>query len=112
MTDLFEVTIDGHEDRSLSGSLECLHDPAFVPQNVEFPLQLIMDAWRMMREGFSFAWAPFSAREGTAIAHDSPVRAGLQELHDLCHGRGVRAPATGRKPSPGRAAPVRDGGRS
>lgn len=87
MTELFVVSFDECDDRTLRGRVH-LFNPgaAFFPKRKEFPVQLIMDAWSMMLNGHSFGQAPFSRDEGVRLASQAPAAAGMRELEDLYFG--------------------------
>lgn len=96
MTDLFTVSIDARDDRTLRGRVHIINpDASFFPKGPEFPMQVIMDAWWCMKEGFSFTLAPFSWEDGKEIAATSPAKDEFEELYEFFSGRKVRTDAGG-----------------
>ncbi|GAA4635396.1 hypothetical protein GCM10023196_080710 [Actinoallomurus vinaceus] len=96
MTDLFTVSIDARDDRTLRGRVHIINpDACFFPRGPEFPMQVIMDAWWCMNEGFSFELAPFSRDEGKERATESSAKDEFEELYDFFSGKKVRVDAGG-----------------
>ncbi|MFC4015125.1 hypothetical protein ACFOY2_48475 [Nonomuraea purpurea] len=97
MTMLFDVSLERCTDpipdaeRTLGGNVEIINvDAAFFPTNIEFPLQLLMDAWWHMQTPYP----PFAPGEGKELTR-SPVHAEYEELNELFAGRKVRVDKEG-----------------
>ncbi|MCP2342777.1 hypothetical protein [Actinomadura rupiterrae] len=96
MTDLYTVSFDGIEDRTLTGRVHLRNPDAaqFSPRKA-FPLQLLMDAWSMMLNGFSFEEAPFTREEGVRRASEAKGAGEMRRLEEMHHGKRVWVDAGG-----------------
>ncbi|MGK5554438.1 hypothetical protein ACSNOI_22770 [Actinomadura kijaniata] len=96
MTDLYTVSFDGCDDRTLTGRVHLRNpDAARFPTRKAFALQMIMDAWWLMLKGLSFERAPFTREEGVRIASGAGAAAEMRELEEIHNGRQVWVDAGG-----------------
>ncbi|MFC5187468.1 hypothetical protein [Actinomadura harenae] len=96
MTDLYIVSFDECDDRTLTGRVHLYNpDAASFPKGKTFPAQLLMDAWSMMLNGFSFEQAPFDRDEGVRLASEASGAAAMRELEELLFGKRVWVDAGG-----------------
>ncbi|MEV5572085.1 hypothetical protein AB0L06_18740 [Spirillospora sp. NPDC052269] len=96
MTDLYTVSFDECDDRTLTGRVHLYNPDAWsFPKQREFPVQLMMEAWWLMREGLSFEEAPFDRDEGVRLASEASAAAEMRTLDELFFGKRVWVDAGG-----------------
>ncbi|WP_026411093.1 hypothetical protein [Actinomadura oligospora] len=96
MTDLYIVSFDECDDRTVTGRVHLYNpDAAYFPERREFPAELIMEAWWMMLNGYSFEQAPFGRDEGVTLASEASATAQMNEMHELYFGRKIWVDAGG-----------------
>lgn len=103
MTTIFTVSIDSVEGPALRGRVHIVNpDVPYVPEEAEFPLSLLADAWWMLDNGYlrnenreAGERYPFTEQQGKAIAEGLRLRDELRHIFELILGKEIRVTEDG-----------------
>ncbi|MEV0051267.1 hypothetical protein AB0H34_12305 [Saccharopolyspora shandongensis] len=98
MTDLYRISIDDKTDATLRGRIHMINpDAGFFPEELDFPLRIIIDAWHRMKHGYFFTGhhlgddrLPMPRERAAAIATENEIEEEFEECQALDEGAEVR----------------------
>ncbi|GAA3226980.1 hypothetical protein [Nonomuraea helvata] len=104
MTSIFTVSVDSIDGSTLRGRVHIINpDAPSVPEEIVFPLSLLVDAWAHLDKGFLHNEAdeedgdryPFTEEEGKGITAGMRLKGEFSKLWELILGKHIRVTEDG-----------------